>query len=69
MNLFLWGRRAIMTNESNSESDLEKAYSGTYEGSEVNLMRISNYIKARRGEYEGFGVYLRQISNEAKAGI
>jgi hypothetical protein len=56
-----------MTNESNSASDLEKAYRGEYEGSEVNLMRISNYIKARRGEYEGFGVYLRQISNEAKA--
>jgi hypothetical protein len=56
-----------MTIEANSESDLEKAYRGEYEGSEVNLMRISNYIKARRGEYEGFGVYLRQISNEAKA--
>jgi hypothetical protein len=57
-----------MTIESNSESDLEKAYRGAYEGSEINLMRISNYVKARRGEYEGFGVYLRQISNEAKAG-
>ena len=60
-----------MTIESNSESDLEKAYRGTYEGSKVNLMRISNYIKdikAERGEYEGFGVYLRRISNEAKAG-
>lgn len=57
-----------MTIESNSESDLEKAYRGAYEGSKVNLMRISNYIKAGRGEYEGFGVYLRQISNEAKAG-
>jgi hypothetical protein len=56
-----------MTMQSNSESDLEKAYRGEYKGSEVNLMRISNYIKARRGEYEGFGVYLRQISNEAKA--
>jgi hypothetical protein len=57
-----------MTNESNSESDLEKAYRGAYEGSEVNLMRISNYVKAGRGEYEGFGVYLRHISNEAKVG-
>jgi hypothetical protein len=56
-----------MTLESNSESDLEKAYRGAYEGSEVNLIRISNYVKARRGKYEGFGVYLRQISNEAKA--
>ena len=56
-----------MTIESNSESDLEKAYRGTYEGSEVNLIRISNYVKARRGEYEGFGVYLRQISDAAKA--
>ena len=53
--------------KSNSESDLEKAYRGTYEGSKVNLMRISNYIKAIRGEYDGFGVYLRQISSEAKA--
>ena len=56
-----------MTIEPNSESDLEKAYRGAYEGSEVNLMRISNYVKAKRGEYEGFGVYLKQISNEAKA--
>ena len=45
--------------KSNSESDLEKAYRGAYEGSEVNLMRISNYVKARRGEYERFGVYLK----------
>ena len=56
-----------MTNELNSESDLEKAHHGAYEGSEVNLIRISNYVKARRGKYEGFGVYLRQISSEAKA--
>jgi hypothetical protein len=48
-----------MTIESNSESDLEKAYRGAYEGSEVNLMRISNYVKARRGEYERFGAYLK----------
>ena len=48
-----------MTIESNSESDLEKAYRSAYEGSEVNLMIISNYVKARRGEYEGFVVYLR----------
>ena len=51
-----------MTIESNSESDLEKAYRGAYKGSEVNLIRISNYIKARRVEYEGFGVYPRKIS-------
>ena len=57
-----------MAMQSNSESDREKAYRGEYEGSEVNLRRISNEVKARRGEYEGFGVYLRQISNEAKAG-
>ena len=56
-----------MAIESNSESDLEKAQRGAYEGSEVNLKRINNYVKARRGEYEGFGSYLRQISNEAKA--
>ena len=56
-----------MTNELNSESDLEKAHRGAYEGSEINLIRISNYIKAIRGEYDGFGVYLRQISSEAKA--
>jgi hypothetical protein len=53
--------------ESNSRSDLAKAYLGIYEGSEVTLRRISNEVKARRGEYEGFGTYLRQISDEAKA--
>jgi hypothetical protein len=48
-----------VTTELISESDLEKAYRGAYEGQEVNLIRISNYAKARRGEYKGFGVYLR----------
>ena len=54
-------------NEELNRSDLEKAYLGIYEGSEISLRRISNEVKARRGEYEGFGTYLRQISDEAKA--
>jgi hypothetical protein len=60
-------RRAIMNKELDSRSALAKAYLGKYEGSEVNLRRISNEVKARRGEYEGFGTYLRRISDKAKA--
>ena len=56
-----------MNKELNSKSDLAKVYLGKYEGSEINLRRISNEIKARRGEYEGFGTYLRKIGDEAKA--
>jgi hypothetical protein len=56
-----------MNKELNSKSDLEKAYLGKYEGSEVALLRISNEVKARRGEYEGFGTYLRHISDVVKA--
>jgi hypothetical protein len=56
-----------MNKESKTKNDLEKAYLGKYEGSKINLRRISNEIKARRGEYEGFGTYLRQMSKEAKA--
>jgi hypothetical protein len=66
MTLICW-EESDMNKELNSKSDLAKAYLGKYEGSEINLRRISNDVKARRGEYEGFGIYLRKISGEAKA--
>jgi hypothetical protein len=59
---------ANLTIEPKSESGLAKAYQGRYEGSDVNLRRISDKVKAGRGEYNGFGVYLWRISNAAKAG-
>ena len=38
-----------MTNELNSESDLEKAHHGAYDGFGVYLRQISNEAKARNG--------------------